>query len=119
MRNYMDAKSFLYSDFFSFDKPVQNMAGYASRKALDAFSTRLVEYRIEHNLTQTALAHELGISQSMVSQYEEGTNNVSIKRMCEICEKIGVRINVSFSAANAPTEYDIGGDPVASDFSAA
>ncbi len=82
------------------EKPVENYAGYMSTKALDEFSVQLVNYRISHELNQTKLAKELEISQPMISQYESGTNNITIKRLCEICEKIGIRVRISYEAAN-------------------
>ena len=78
------------------EKPPEDYAGYMSTKALDEFSIQLVNYRIEHQMNQTDLARELGISQPMVSQYESGTNNITVKRLCEICEKIGVRVHLSY-----------------------
>ena len=83
------------------EKPLENYAGYMVTKALDEFSLQLVQYRLNNRLNQTELARKLGISQSMVSQYEAGTNNVTVKRMCEICESIGVRVQIGFEKANA------------------
>ena len=88
------------------DKPVENYAGYMSTKALDEFSIQLVKYRKEHNLNQSGLAKELGITQPMVSQYESGTNNITVKRLCEICEKIGVRVSVEYENASNATVKD-------------
>lgn len=96
---FVDAHSIV--DYFSdqLEKPVENYAGYMSTKALDDFSLQLVNYRIEHHLNQTELARELGITQPMVSQYESGTNNITVKRLCEICEKIGVRVRLDYEDA--------------------
>ena len=78
------------------DKPVYNYAGYMSTKALDDFSLQLVNYRIKNKLNQQELANQLKISQPMISQYESGSNNISIKRLCEICEQIGIRVRIRF-----------------------
>ena len=80
----------------------RNYAGYMSTKALDEFSLQLVNYRMEHQMNQSDLARELGISQPMISQYESGTNNITVKRLCEICEKIGVRVRLNYEDANSP-----------------
>ena len=88
------------------EKPLENYADYMSQKALDEFSIQLVNYRIEHQLNQTDLARELGISQPMVSQYESGTNNITVKRLCEICEKIGVRVRLDYEDADSNLSRD-------------
>ena len=97
---FSDAYSLI--DYFTkqLEKPLENYAGYMSTKALDEFSLQLVNYRMNHKLNQTELAHELGITQPMVSQYESGTNNITVKRLCEICEKIGVRVRVDYENPN-------------------
>ena len=85
---------------------LENRAGYMSTKALDEFSLQLVNYRMEHHLNQKELAQELGITQPMVSQYESGTNNITVKRLCEICEKIGVRVSVNYEDAMTPASSE-------------
>ena len=99
---FMNAHSLV--DYYSrqLEKPLENYAGYMSTKALNEFSIQLVNYRMKHQINQSGLARELGISQSMISQYESGTNNITIKRLCEICEKIGVRIRLNYEDADSP-----------------
>ncbi|MBO4484430.1 MAG: helix-turn-helix transcriptional regulator [Lachnospiraceae bacterium] len=90
------------------EKPMENYSGYMVTKALDDFSLQLVQYRMNSKLNQTELAKKLGISQSMVSQYEAGTNNITVKRMCEICESIGVRVQIGFEKANSTSGVEEG-----------
>lgn len=99
---FVDAYSVVDHISGQLEKPVENYAGYMSTKALDEFSIQLVQYRMKHKMNQTDLAKELGITQPMVSQYESGTNNITVKRLCEICEKIGVRVRISFEDVNSP-----------------
>lgn len=98
--HYLD--SGYIQSFFSerLNKPVNDYSGYMSTKALDEFSVQLVNYREKNELNQTELARLLGISQPMISQYESGTNNITIKRLCEICEKIGVRVDVKYESTD-------------------
>ena len=113
MRNleFSDAYSIVEYYKRQLDKPVENYAGYMSTKVLDEFSIQLVKYRKEHQLNQSGLAKELGITQPMVSQYESGTSNITVKRLCEICEKIGVRqdgvrVSVEYEDASNATVKD-------------
>ena len=93
---FTDAYSIAHQLAKKLDKPLENYAGYTTAKALDEFSALLVDYRIKNHMTQADLADMLGIRQPMVSQYEAGTNNITVKRLCELCEKIGVRISLSY-----------------------
>lgn len=98
---FMDAYSVI--DHFSnkLDKPVENYAEYMTEQALDEFSVQLVNYRMEHQMNQTDLAKELGIRQPMISQYESGTNNITVKRLCEICEKLGLRVQINYEKSES------------------
>lgn len=49
------------------------------------------EYRFKHNLTQTALADKLGVTQAMVSKYESGSYNISLKAAYELFDQLGMR----------------------------
>ena len=49
------------------------------------------EYRYKHNLTQTALADLLGVTQAMVSKYESGSYNISLKAAYELFDRLGMR----------------------------
>lgn len=71
-------------------------AAYNYAKMLDQFSISLAEYRFRHELSQTDLADLLQISQSMVSQYENGSRNISLKTLCEHCEKLHLVPQLSF-----------------------
>lgn len=111
---FMDAKDLTERYSQMLDKPIDSYAGYMSTKILDEFSIQLVNYRIENQLNQKQLARVLGVTQPMISQYEAGTNNISINRLCEICEKIGIRVKVDYERtdstsngySNNPYRYD-------------
>lgn len=51
------------------------------------------EYRFKHKLTQAALAAKLGITQAMVSKYESGSYNISLKAAFELFDQLGMRFN--------------------------
>lgn len=58
-----------------------------------SFGSRLLELRKHKGLSQEDLAHDLGISQSSVSNYEGGTTKPDIS----ILEKVSTYFNVSIS----------------------
>lgn len=88
-----------------------------------ALALRLVGYRAEHGLSQTALARKLGVSRSVVFRMELGEELPSIDTLAKVAEALGVEIVVdikptgsrpierSAAAANAG-EADAHGAPL-------
>lgn len=64
---------------------------------LCTISRKLVEYRIKHNLTQKQLSEKLGVAQSVVSKYERGDYNISIKTLNELCGKLGLSLEINIT----------------------
>lgn len=52
----------------------------------------IAELRINHGITQTELAHELGTSQSAVNRIERGTQNVSLEIIAHISDVLNSEI---------------------------
>ncbi len=52
-------------------------------------SLKIINYRINNNLTQQQLAEKLGISQAMVSKLESGDYNPTIEQLWKISKKLG------------------------------
>ncbi len=51
------------------------------------------EYRYYNGLTQTQLAKKLGVTQAMISKYESGDYNISLKAAFELFDKLGMRFS--------------------------
>ncbi|MFA5104250.1 MAG: helix-turn-helix transcriptional regulator [Candidatus Margulisiibacteriota bacterium] len=70
----------------------------AVKKAADPVCTRignrLVEERKKKDLTQSALAKKIGISQQMLSRIETGRANLSISTINRIADKLGYKVEV-------------------------
>ena len=79
---------------------------------LGDISIALVEYRIRHNLNQKQLSEKLGVAQSMVSKYESGDYNISIRALNELCGKLGFSLDVKITA---PAEAENTESPEVSD----
>ena len=63
---------------------------YLYYDTLGKISAELVNYRIKHGLSQADLAKILGVTQAMVSKYESGDYNISLKTTIELFSKLGV-----------------------------
>lgn len=88
----------------SFREVIDNLVE-DDNKTLDYFfdinydiSELLVNYRIEHNMTQKQLAKVLDVSQVMISKYENGNYNFTLMKICEICEALGYKPDVAFNS---------------------
>ena len=51
---------------------------------------RLKKARIENNLTQEELAEKLDVSIAFLSRIERGSSHISLKRLSQICDILGV-----------------------------
>ena len=99
MNNFTNATN-LPELLFDYKPNYKASAIYNFTHILDSFGIALADYRSENKLSQFNLAEKLMISQSMVSQYESASRNISIKTLCEHCEKLGIIPHVSFEKTN-------------------
>ncbi len=51
---------------------------------------RMRDLREDADLTQAAVASELGTSQTMYARYERGANELPIRHLLKLCELYGV-----------------------------
>lgn len=59
-------------------------------------SSRLINFRVNNNITQKDLAKRLDISQAMVSKLESGDYNPTVGQLWKVSKKLGWRFNVIF-----------------------
>lgn len=62
---------------------------------LRRLSTLVVEYRMQHNMTNKQLADSLGITTSVMSRIESGNQNLSLKTICRVLSQIGANVDLS------------------------
>ncbi len=66
-----------------------------------AVANRLIAYRGEHNLTQTALARKLGVSQPAVARLEIGEHVPTLPTLIRIAKALGIEILIDIK----PSEH--------------
>lgn len=59
-------------------------------------SLKLINFRINNDMTQKELANKLGISQAMISKLESGDYNPSVEQLWKISKKLGWKFAVVF-----------------------
>lgn len=87
---------------------------------LNQVSIAVVEYRMKHDLSQSELAKCLGISQAMVSKYESGDYNFSIKALFELMHKLDISFHLEINCTDkdyAPNTNSMSYDEIYSNIS--
>lgn len=59
---------------------------------------RLVEYRTDHGLTQTALARRLGMKQPAVARLESGEHNPTLETLARLASSLGLEFHIEVTA---------------------
>jgi ribosome-binding protein aMBF1 (putative translation factor) len=62
-----------------------------------AVAKRLVEYRVEHGLTQTALARKLGMKQPAIARLEAAEHNPSFDTLTRLSSSLGIEFKITVS----------------------
>lgn len=68
-------------------------------------SVKIHDYRVKNSMTQKELAKMLSVSQAMVAKYESGDYNFTLETLCNIFQKIDVKIGLKLEdlpLINAP-----------------
>lgn len=66
-------------------------------------SLKLINYRINKNITQKELSRRLDVSQAMVSKLESGDYNPSIEQLWKISTKLEWRFDIVFEEPTIET----------------
>jgi ribosome-binding protein aMBF1 (putative translation factor) len=64
-----------------------------------AVAMRLVEYRVEHGLTQTALARMLGMKQPAIARLEAAEHNPSFDTLVRLAQVLGIEFHIDVTAS--------------------
>lgn len=70
---------------------------------------KIINYRLDNNMTQQDLADKLGIAQPMVSKLESGEYNPSIEFLFKISKRLGWAFRLTFeeNSTDASIQYNI------------
>jgi DNA-binding XRE family transcriptional regulator len=62
-----------------------------------AVAAKVIAYRAEHNLSQTALAGRLGMTQPAVARLESGEHNPTFPMLLRISDALGIELAIDIS----------------------
>lgn len=72
------------------------LADINASKYLGKISAAIVQRRIELKMTQKEFATYVDVSQGMVSKWESGDYNFTVKGLTELAEKLNMELGINF-----------------------
>ena len=57
----------------------------------------VIQYRVEHGLTQTALARQLGMRQPAIARLEAGDHEPSVSTLARLANKLDISLRLDLS----------------------
>lgn len=69
-------------------------------------STCFTKERLRLHMTQHEFAEHIGATQSLISRWEKGDYNFSIKKICEIASALNLNVNISMQNMALSRECD-------------
>lgn len=64
-------------------------------------SLKITDARLKLGMNQKQFAEYLGVSQSMISRWESETYNFTLKTICEILDKLDIKVSLLFAPKNS------------------
>ncbi len=72
-----------------------------------SISTALTKYRIVNKMDQKKFAELLDVSQPMISKYESGDYNFTIKSLSDIADKTNMELNISMDSDDIADRFTV------------
>lgn len=72
-------------------------AEYERTELAHLVALRLIRYRADHGLTQTALARELGMKQPAVARLEAGEHEPSLATLARLARTLGMEFHIDIT----------------------
>ncbi|MGH3694365.1 MAG: helix-turn-helix transcriptional regulator [Pseudonocardiaceae bacterium] len=69
-------------------------AEYERTAFAHAIATRLIRYRVEHKLSQSALARQLGLHQPAIARLEAGDHEPSLATLVRLARGLGIEFHI-------------------------
>jgi ribosome-binding protein aMBF1 (putative translation factor) len=62
-------------------------------------ATRVIRYRVEHELSQSALARQLGMQQPAIARLEAGDHEPSLTMLARLARGLGIEFHIDVTPA--------------------
>lgn len=98
MSDNLESKSLGLNDLLGLFEDDITVADITAENLLGKISASIVKKRIDLDMTQKQFASYINVSQGMVSKWEGGDYNFSIKSLADIAEKLDMDLVVSLNS---------------------
>lgn len=72
-------------------------AEYDRTALAHAVALRLIRYRLDHDLTQTALARRLGMTQPAIARLESSEHEPSLATLARLARELGMEFHIDIT----------------------
>ena len=76
-------------------------------KQLSRISSAIQKERLDRKMSQEEFAKFMGVSQGMISKWENGEYNFSISSLTKICSKLGLQLSVNMRQPKPPLNFPV------------
>ena len=91
------------NEFLQIFEEELTIADINASRYLGKISAAIAKCRIDMKATQKEFSEYLGISQGMVSRWESGDYNFTVRGLAEIAEKLGLELYINLKKYNTKT----------------
>jgi DNA-binding XRE family transcriptional regulator len=70
---------------------------FARTAVANQLAILIIDYRVEHGLTQTALARQLEMRQPAIARLEAGDHEPSVATLARLANKLGITFHLNLS----------------------
>jgi transcriptional regulator with XRE-family HTH domain len=77
-----------------------------------AVAQQVIRYRIEKNMTQTAVARLVGVSQAVIGRLELGEHEPKVSTLRRLSEKLGLSFSIDIHPLGKPITTPVAGATV-------
>jgi len=90
----MSKKRLSKNEFLERISEFLTIADVLAADAISDVSVAIIRKRIAFGMTQKEFAKYIGVSQGMISKWENGDYNFTLRAIAEICEKLDLQMNL-------------------------
>ncbi len=96
----MSTQSYSIDDLFALFEKTLSASDILASKINSQISTSITKERLKLHMNQAEFARHINASQSLISRWESGDYNFTVKKIAEIASSLNLDVAFSFSGAS-------------------
>lgn len=93
------------NDLFDLFADALDPSDVLTSKLMSQISTAIMRERIKLRMSQSEFSKHIGASQSLISKWEHGDYNFSIRKLADIATRLGIDVNINITPQNIGEYY--------------